>query len=58
MGAMGELDQGTPRERWREERAWEGEDKAKRLEENIGEIFLKLSGDKRRVVLTASVHAR
>jgi hypothetical protein len=42
----------------REERAWEGEDKAKRLEENVDEIFLKLSGGKRRAVLTASVHAR
>jgi hypothetical protein len=41
----------------REEHAWEGEDKAKRLE-NVGEIFLKLSDDKRRAVLTASVHAR
>jgi hypothetical protein len=36
----------------------EGEDKASRLEENVGEIFLKLSGDNRRAVLTASVHTR
>jgi hypothetical protein len=36
----------------------EGEDKANRLEENIGEIFFKLSGGNWRVVLTASVHAR
>jgi hypothetical protein len=41
----------------RRKRARQGEGKANRSEENVGEIFLKLSGGKRRAVLTASVHA-